>query len=386
MKATMRSGRTGTAVHNEHLHINEEDRDVEIFDATHSSASTLRNRELMVYSKEFRAGIEERNSRYLAQRHPERVRTLEQVYTNKRTRPEECIVQVGNMIETIHRNLFCELVRKLCMRLQKWNREHGYPFRLLDVAYHFDEATPHAHIRRVWKYTDDRGYVRIGQEEALRRAGVELPYPDKPVGRYNNRKISFDKMAREMWYEICREHGLDIDTKPLPSRRHLSTKEYTQEQIRAKEARMNELCTAVESLESALESRLALTAEAERKASAAREEAEQARKEAESARFRSVREQENTDRCRREAHLAAEMLRDINSDIELSRRKLKAIQNQVDHDLKGDVNGILKGIAARQELDAIREDHPELFDEKGQYRKKAGRSERGDGYKDIFHP
>lgn len=124
MKATMISGRNGSAVYNEHGHIREEDRDVELYDATHGSASTLRERELAVYSKEFLAGIVERNNRYLAQRHPERVRTLEQVYTNKRTRPEECIVQVGNMIETIHRNLFCELVRRFCSRLQKWNREH----------------------------------------------------------------------------------------------------------------------------------------------------------------------------------------------------------------------------------------------------------------------
>ena len=66
------------------------------------------------------------------------------------------------------------------------------------MAYHFDEATPHAHLRRVWKYTDRRGYVRIGQDKALRRAGVELPYPGKPEGRYNNSKVMFDAMAREM--------------------------------------------------------------------------------------------------------------------------------------------------------------------------------------------
>lgn len=77
MKATLQCGRKGSANHNEHKHIREEDRDVEIYDATHSSASTLRERELAVYREEFLAGIEERNARYLKQRHAERTRTLE---------------------------------------------------------------------------------------------------------------------------------------------------------------------------------------------------------------------------------------------------------------------------------------------------------------------
>ena len=40
----------------------------------------------------------------------------------------------------------------------------------------------------------------------------------------------------------------------------------------------------------------------------------------------------------------------------------------------------------RQELDAIRKDHPELFDEKGRYRKKAGRSRRGGRSNDMLRP
>ena len=386
MKATMLSSRSGSAAHNEHRHIREEERDVEIYDATHSSATTLRERELAVYREEFLEGVKERNARYLAQRHAERVRTLEQIYVGRITRPEECILQVGNIYAAIDRALLVKLVTEFCRRLQKWNRTHGYPFRLLDVAYHFDEATPHAHLRRVWKYTDRRGYVRIGQDKALEKAGVELPYPDKNKDRYNNRKMTFDAMAREMWYEVCREHGLDIDAKPLPARRHMSVREYTAEQIRAKEARVEALTEASEALENEITRKQGLAREAERRAAEARAEATAAKEEAASAYQRMIGSQEEAERCRREARLAYEALCSIRTKIKDAGSVLMKYRAQLDREGKSDLTGIMRGIAARQELDAIRKDHPELFDEKGRYRKKAGRSERGERINDMLRP
>lgn len=57
---------------------------------------------------------------------------------------------------------------------------------------------------------DKDGHFIIAQEKALREAGIELPDPSKPEGRYNNRKITFDKMRREMFQEICLKHGLSM--------------------------------------------------------------------------------------------------------------------------------------------------------------------------------
>ena len=69
------------------------------------------------------------------------------------------------------------------------------------------------------------------QEKALREAGIELPDPSKPEGRYNNRKITFDKMRREMFQEICLKHGLKIEVEPRPQRQmHKSVHEYKREQ------------------------------------------------------------------------------------------------------------------------------------------------------------
>lgn len=386
MKATLQCGRKGSANHNEHGHIPEAERDVELCDATRSSASTLRERELAVYREELLEGIEERNARYLKQRHAERMRTLEQIYIGRITRPEECILQVGNIYAAIDRAFLVKLVTEFCRRLQNWIRTHGYPFRLLDVAYHFDKATPHAHLRRVWKYTDRRGYVRIGQDKALEKAGVELPYPDKNKGRYNNRKMTFDAMAREMWYEVCREHGLDIDTKPLPARRHMSVREYTAEQIRAKEARVEALTEASEALENEVTRKQGLAREAERRAAEARAEATVAKEEASCAHQRMIVSQEEAARCRREARLAYEELCGIRTEIKDAGSILMKYRAQLDREGKSDLTGIMSGIAARQGLDAIRKEHPELFDEKGRYRKKAGRSRRGERINDMLRP
>ena len=48
-------------------------------------------------------------------------------------------------------------------------------------------------------------------EKALALMGIPLPPPDKPPGRYNNRKITFDAMNRLMLIEIAKAHGLDIE-------------------------------------------------------------------------------------------------------------------------------------------------------------------------------
>lgn len=54
-----------------------------------------------------------------------------------------------------------------------------------------------------------------------------LPEPEKPRGRHNNRKMTFDKICRELLFEICREHGLEIEEEPAyGGRKYLEKQEY----------------------------------------------------------------------------------------------------------------------------------------------------------------
>ena len=38
--------------------------------------------------------------------------------------------------------------------------------------------------------------------------GIELPDPSKPKSKFNNRKMTFDKICRDLLFEICENHDL----------------------------------------------------------------------------------------------------------------------------------------------------------------------------------
>ena len=193
---------------------------------------TLRDRELTFYRKRYAAAVEKTNERYRKQGHPERCRTIDQMYTGAKTRPEEMIIQIGDRDAGVDPEVFTDAVREYLRQLETWNAAHGGHMHILDVTIHLDEASPHAHIRRVWDYTDKDGVVRLGQNKALQDAGVSLPHPNKPEGRYNNRKITFDSWARGLWQEIVREHGYEVETEPRPSARHKDKVDFVNERLR----------------------------------------------------------------------------------------------------------------------------------------------------------
>lgn len=183
------------------------------------------------YDRTYGPAQEKINARYIRERHPDRCKTTDDLYNGKLTRPEEMILQVGNRDVRADDQAFVEALNDYLGRLNEWNQAHGDHMTILSMALHMDETTPHVHIRRVWDYQDRDGLTRLGQNKALEQAGVELPDPSKPVGRYNNRKMTFDHAARAMWHEACRAHGLEIETEPVPDRRHQGKADYIRGQI-----------------------------------------------------------------------------------------------------------------------------------------------------------
>lgn len=245
MRVTMQCGRQGSATHNMHSHVSRDSRDVMLYDHTHMPGNTLRERELAYYRDTFGDMLNARNARYKAQRHPERCRTMEQVYTSRTTRPEEVILQVGKLGNTIDRETFRAVILDFHAQWNAWNDRMGRPARTLDISMHYDEATPHAHWRRVWQYRDAQGNMQIGQAQALQRAGVQMPTPAGQETRYNNRKITYDAQVRKLWQSVCRAHGLEIETEPLPSHRHRTTEDYIDAQIADKVAQVADLNTQI---------------------------------------------------------------------------------------------------------------------------------------------
>lgn len=74
----------------------------------------------------------------------------------------------------------------------------------LDWALHVDEATPNIHERHVFDAPNKYGEIAPQQDKELELMGIELPYPDKPKSKSNNRKIVFDAMCRRSFLKFVR--------------------------------------------------------------------------------------------------------------------------------------------------------------------------------------
>lgn len=224
MRTTLHNGRTDshgkvyTTKHNDRNftadadHINRAETGNNIVWKICGNAPTIDDNEHAYYLYAFGAGLEARNARYRKQRHEERVRTIDEYRANPRSCPEEVITQIGSRSEhTDARTLW-----GLWCEQERWERKRYPNVRYLDAALHLDEdgAAPHIHARRVWIAHDPNGNPVVSEAGALREMGIQRPDPTKKVSRYNNSKITYTRECREHWQQLCREHGLEIDTEP----------------------------------------------------------------------------------------------------------------------------------------------------------------------------
>lgn len=223
MRATIHNGRTShlgafTPKHN--------DRNFNINHAEHIDPERVKNNrywnwtgkeitfeaaELAFYEKHIRKHLDAQNARYEAQRHAERAKTMDEYRRSPQTCPEEVILQIGKRGDTIPADMMARIIQEQI----NWEQKQFPGVKVLNVALHMDEqGAPHIHERRAWVYTDKDGNTAISQNKSLEQMGVELPNPDRPRGRFNNRKQTFSKRCREHLLQICREHGLEIEEIP----------------------------------------------------------------------------------------------------------------------------------------------------------------------------
>lgn len=223
MRATIHNGRTShlgafTPKHN--------DRSFDINHAEHIDQERVKNNrywnwtgkeitfeaaEQAFYEKHIRKHLDAQNARYRAQRHAERAKTMDEYRRSPQTCPEEVILQIGKLGDTIPADMMARIIQEQI----NWEQKQFPGVKVLNVALHMDEqGAPHIHERRAWVYTDKDGNFAISQNKALEQMGVELPNPNKPRGRFNNRKQTFSRICREHLLQICREHGLEIEEIP----------------------------------------------------------------------------------------------------------------------------------------------------------------------------
>lgn len=215
---------------------------------TNKNDISFEDAERLFYEQHCRTHLDAKNARYIAQRHPERVKTMDEYRQSPRTCPEETLLMIGNRAEYIPP----QTLRAICNDLKTWEENAIPGLTVLDMALHVDEqGAPHIHMRRAWIYRDENNIELISQGQALEGAKIPLPHPDQPKGRHNNRKQTFSQMERQALYEICRGYGLESLLEMQPRERSKSGQTLTEYQARQAEERANAAEMRVQAAEQA---------------------------------------------------------------------------------------------------------------------------------------
>ena len=319
MRATIHNGRTS------HRHLGaftpkHNDRNFNIKNAEHIDPERVKNNrywnwtgkemtfedaERAFYEKHIQKHLDAQNARYRAQRHAERAKTMDEYRKSPQTCPEEVILQIGKMGDTIPADMMARIIQEQI----NWEQQQFPGVKVLDVALHMDEqGAPHIHERRAWVYTDKAGNLAISQNKALEQMGVELPNPNKPRSRFNNRKMTFSRMCREHLLQICREHGLEIEE--IPQEKSLSGR--TLEDYKAGEAEKR-------------------AAEAERRREFSERAAESAEKRAESARDAARSYEEHAEQVAGQINAEYGELADAGLQKQDMQKQVEQLQERIDN-------------------------------------------------------
>ena len=171
----------------------------------HDDDLSFKEVELQYYQEHYSDKLKALNDSAIKHRRRDRIQNMNQ-YMHKHG-PEELLLQIGGKDDYIDPTLFDVCVKEFLGEMEKYSSN----CHILDFAIHLDEKTPHAHIRKVWDYTNEDGILEVSKDKALKELGFEPPCSNQPEGRYNNRAIAFDKMCREKWTQIAEEHGFILE-------------------------------------------------------------------------------------------------------------------------------------------------------------------------------
>lgn len=227
MKGSLRIGK-GSAKHNSHTftadHINEEKKKENIYwtweKGNNATAHDLEVDELAFYEKNYSEYLNGQNEKYKQKRQYKRIKTMQEYY--KTNAPDEMILQIGKMGETVDPELFHTVVNEW---LNDFKERYGTNIHVLSYAVHNDEATPHIHLRVSYDYIDNN-IKRFGINKALAELGFQSPKQGKE-DRYNNKKISFTDQIRQTFYDFCELFGIEINrTVENPSHKYLEAQLY----------------------------------------------------------------------------------------------------------------------------------------------------------------
>ena len=174
-------------------------------------SATFEDVEQLFYRQRYHDFVTGQNERNVKNRHPERNKETGDLLKSKKTCPEETVYQIGTLDNHVPPELLIEIVTEF---MEIANERFGSHVHILNWALHLDESTPHIHERHVFDCENQYGEIAPQQEKALEALGFELPEPEKPVGRKNNRKMTFDSACRVLLFDVAKKHGLQLEEEP----------------------------------------------------------------------------------------------------------------------------------------------------------------------------
>ena len=215
-------------------------------------AATFSEVERQFYESRYSNFVESQNERNAKIRHTERNRSIPNLLSSRKTCPEETIYQLGTLDEHASAEDLLNIVTEF---IEAFKAKYGDHVHVLDWALHLDESTPHIHERHVFDCKNKYGEVAPQQEKAL---GFDLPDPDKPLSRRNNRKITFDAACRKMLFEIAKRHGLDLEEEAeYGNRKYLEKQDFIlakqKEQLAAQQNKLDKLTLKVNDMEALID-------------------------------------------------------------------------------------------------------------------------------------
>lgn len=262
-KASLRSGRCGSMIHNfdirrdniegyDDRHINRDLSDINIYvynnnvqaDGVHLAkqefSELLKDKAFSgdahakeIYAELYESGLEARNQTYIKQGHKERCKTILSYtdekghlvkgwYDDEKYRARETIIQIGNHKDTTLDKEHIEDIKKVRDELQacieqyalEYTEKYGSNYKVLNWTIHCDEienGSVHAHLQDTFFVKDKDGNFTPNQNKALEQMGVKLPNPEKKKSLHNSLIKSFTAEQRQRFTEICQEHGLEVE-------------------------------------------------------------------------------------------------------------------------------------------------------------------------------
>ena len=218
-------------------------------------AATFSEVERQFYESRYSNFVESQNERNAKIRHTERNRSIPDLLSSRKTCPEETIYQLGTKDDHASGEVLLAVVTEF---IEEFKARFGDHVHVLDWALHLDESIPHIHERHVFDCENKHGEVAPQQEKALETLGFELPDPDKPLSRRNNRKITFDTACRKMLFEIAKRYGLDLEEKAeYGNRKYLEKQDFIlakqKAQLAAQQSKLDELTLKVNDMETLID-------------------------------------------------------------------------------------------------------------------------------------